>query len=259
MAAVPWDTIGIPPIPFLTYTLPNQLIGSNNGKTEPYYIVPNPYDRDNYNQFCIELAEKTTKQIPFTNRINKVIWRGILHSNSDPIRSVVLNMSSDPTNEYWLNAVNVQEHPDEYLNFDEVSKYKYQLDIGGESGTTWGSLRWKMCSGNLVFKVNTWSQDWWHNTIQPWEHYIPIKEDLSDLKSNYDWAEQHPDEVATIINRAVIICKRTVQPDYIRDNQSNILWNLPPAQSQDIIHEADAIINGYGDFYQPILDRNKEV
>ena len=33
--------------------------------------------------------------------------------------------------------------------------YKYLLDIGGNSGTTWTALAWKLASGALVFKAKT--------------------------------------------------------------------------------------------------------
>tara|TARA_B110001452_G_scaffold129121_1_gene107312 strand:- start:815 stop:1000 length:186 start_codon:yes stop_codon:yes gene_type:complete len=33
--------------------------------------------------------------------------------------------------------------------------HKYLLDIGGNSGTTWTALAWKLASGALVFKAKS--------------------------------------------------------------------------------------------------------
>ena len=32
----------------------------------------------------------------------------------------------------------------------------------------------------------------------PWEHYVPIKADLSDLREKFEWAESHPIEARQI-------------------------------------------------------------
>jgi Glycosyl transferase family 90 len=281
LSAVPWSNE--PPIPFLMYTLPDtissrsvcNLLSSiikskeddmdehvtcvDNGQDPTMYkILPNPYDRDRYNLYCLELAEQTTSKVPWDERNNTIVWRGILHGKSDPSRRKLLEMSLDQSNSHWLDAVNVHDHPDAYKNFNAISYYKYQIDIGGESGTTWGSLRWKMCSGNLVFKVDTWSYDWWHSTIQPWKHYIPVYSNLSNLHDLYLWAEEHPNEVQNILRRAVRTCKQTIDTETIRKFHETVIWDLPSATAKQV-EEVDAILNdNVGNFYQTILERGKQ-
>ena len=36
----------------------------------------------------------------------------------------------------------------------------------------------------------------------PWKHFIPVKEDLSDLSSKLDWAYSHEDECIKIAKNA---------------------------------------------------------
>lgn len=43
--------------------------------------------------------------------------------------------------------------------------YRYLLDIGGNSGTTWTALAWKLASGALVFKVKSVRR--FHIAVQP--------------------------------------------------------------------------------------------
>jgi hypothetical protein len=44
----------------------------------------------------------------------------------------------------------------------------------------------------LLFHHETPSVDWFHSELVPWQHYVPIRTDLSDLTSRYEWAEAHP-------------------------------------------------------------------
>jgi Glycosyl transferase family 90 len=254
LATVPWDYV--PPIPFLTYTIPTRW---NNKINTDFFLIPNPYDRDGYNRGCIEQAEKATLKTSLMERRNVLIWRGIPHGKSDPNRYKLFEMSKNDPAHTWLDAVNIEEEKSMYMTRTEMSQYRYQLDIGGESGTTWGSLRWKMCSGNLVFKVNSWSKDWWHETIRPMEHYIPVQEDLSDLRIQYDWAESHPDEVTKIVQQAIRTCMATATRDAVDIFQNGIIQKLPPASSESLIKEADAILyDKLGSYYTKVENRKLE-
>ena len=54
------------------------------------------------------------------------------------------------------------------VNQTGQAHYKYLMDIGGQSGTTWTSLNWKMAVGALVFKVDTGSINWWCVRCSRW-------------------------------------------------------------------------------------------
>jgi Glycosyl transferase family 90 len=89
-------------------------------------------------------------------------------------------------------------------------QYKYQIDLGGVSGTAWNGLRWKMCaSGGLVFRVETFAMDWWHDELRPWQHYVPVRSDLRDLRERYDWAETHPQLAYDIVRAGRDVCLRS--------------------------------------------------
>ncbi|KAJ7758516.1 glycosyl transferase family 90-domain-containing protein [Mycena maculata] len=73
---------------------------------------------------------------------------------------------------------------------EDVYHYKYLLDVDGNtfSGRFLSLLR----SGSLVFKE--YFNDW----IRPYEHYIPVKPDLSNLVEKIDWALAHEEEAHRI-------------------------------------------------------------
>ena len=59
----------------------------------------------------------------------------------------------------------------------------------------------------LLFHHQTPTKDYIHDIIKPWVHYIPIREDLMDLKERYDWAESHPEEARGTSERATALIK----------------------------------------------------
>jgi len=56
----------------------------------------------------------------------------------------------------------------------------------------------KLALPGLLFHHVTPTKDWFHDLLVPWEHYVPVNEDLSDLKAKYDWAQKHPREAKNI-------------------------------------------------------------
>ena len=86
----------------------------------------------------------------------------------------------------------------DYVNMTEQAKYKYHIDLGGGGGTTWTGTVEKLALPGLLFHHMTPTKDWFHDLLVPWEHYVPIKQDLSDLRAKFDWAESHPTEAKNI-------------------------------------------------------------
>ena len=59
----------------------------------------------------------------------------------------------------------------------------------------------------LLFHHQAPTKDYIHDIIKPWVHYIPVREDLMDLKERYDWAESHPEEARGMSERATALIK----------------------------------------------------
>jgi hypothetical protein len=79
--------------------------------------------------------------------------------------------------------------------------YKYILNIDGNA-STWDATAWKMNSGSVIFKVDgPWIQ-WFYSEYLPYVHYIPIKDDMSDLQEKYMWCEEHPEECEKIVENS---------------------------------------------------------
>ncbi|MBC6477192.1 MAG: hypothetical protein GDA56_04785 [Hormoscilla sp. GM7CHS1pb] len=84
---------------------------------------------------------------------------------------------------------------------DQV-KYKYLLDIDGHA-STWTGLFLRLLTGSTVLKVDSERKfrQWYHNRLIPWENFVPIKADLSDLESTVLFLKEH-DSLAHKIGEA---------------------------------------------------------
>jgi hypothetical protein len=86
----------------------------------------------------------------------------------------------------------------EYVSMVEQARYKYHIDLGGGGGTTWTGTIEKLAMPGLLFHHVTPTKDWFHDLLVPWEHYVPVAADISDLRRKYEWAENHPVEARQI-------------------------------------------------------------
>eukprot|EP00574_Skeletonema_japonicum_P000065 CAMPEP_0201739506 /NCGR_PEP_ID=MMETSP0593-20130828/45813_1 /ASSEMBLY_ACC=CAM_ASM_000672 /TAXON_ID=267983 /ORGANISM="Skeletonema japonicum, Strain CCMP2506" /LENGTH=565 /DNA_ID=CAMNT_0048233779 /DNA_START=104 /DNA_END=1801 /DNA_ORIENTATION=- len=96
----------------------------------------------------------------------------------------------------------------EGMSLETLARYKYHIDTGGGGGTTWSGTLEKLGLPGLLFHHETPMKDYLHEKIVKWVHYVPIKEDLSDLKEKFDWAESHPELAKQISDNATRLAKR---------------------------------------------------
>ena len=59
-------------------------------------------------------------------------------------------------------------------------KYKYLISVDGNT-CAWQRVPWIMLSGSVLLLVETDMEEWFYADIIPYFHYVPIKNDLSDL------------------------------------------------------------------------------
>lgn len=76
---------------------------------------------------------------------------------------------------------------------------KYAIDIDGWTNA-WSNLIVRMHFGCCVLKVASADgyRQWWYDRLVPWEHYVPVAADMSDVRERIDWVRSHDQQAAAI-------------------------------------------------------------
>lgn len=78
------------------------------------------------------------------------------------------------------------------------------LDVGS-------SFFWTMNSGSVGLVMQTPFDTFASAHFRPWVHYIPFREDLSDLQQNLDWAQANQDACREMVFAASQVCQMLAQ------------------------------------------------
>ena len=85
----------------------------------------------------------------------------------------------------------------EYMDNKDLAKFRYQIDLGGGN---FASTLEKLAMPGALFHHVTATKEYFFNRMKPYEHYIPVAPDLSDLWKKYVWAESESPERAQVIS-----------------------------------------------------------
>lgn len=91
-------------------------------------------------------------------------------------------------------------------------KYKYLIDVDGNT-CTFERCFWELLSNSLLFKQETPNIQWYYGALKPFEHYVPVKEDLSDLLEKLAWAKAHDAEAQQIAENATAFVKQNLNAE----------------------------------------------
>lgn len=72
----------------------------------------------------------------------------------------------------------------------DFGRYKFTIDIDGHANA-WGFLE-KLILGCCVLKVQSPYEQWFYERLKPWQHYVPVRADLSDLEQVIAWCRTNP-------------------------------------------------------------------
>lgn len=170
-------------------------------------LVPALFEFDTTQDSVYLLRRSQHLSEPWENRISKIYYRG---TDSPPEScSQFLPPSYNPQrglerlSEKYPNLIDASLKRN-VKRISDFARYRYLVDIGGTSCTTWSSLHWKLATGSLVFVVtlpgglSTW---WMRNELRPHEHYVPIEPDFADLLTKLEYFENHTGEATAIAAR----------------------------------------------------------
>lgn len=88
------------------------------------------------------------------------------------------------------------------LTLEQQSQYKYVIHIEGHSAAFRLSL--ELAMGSVILIVESKYKLWFSHLLKPYEHFIPVKSDLSDLQCQVEWCMQHDAECQQIAVNSLI-------------------------------------------------------
>lgn len=87
------------------------------------------------------------------------------------------------------------------VSIEEHMKYKYQIAVDG-NGTSYPRTHWQQFGSSVILKQDSDSIQWYYDCLKPYKHYIPFKNDCSDLIEKIIWCKNNDSEVRKIANNA---------------------------------------------------------
>lgn len=80
----------------------------------------------------------------------------------------------------------------EFIPAENWIAHKFALDIDGVSNA-WGNFFVRLLLGCCVLKVASprGYRQWYYDKLVPWQHYVPVQSDMSDLLEKIDWCRAH--------------------------------------------------------------------
>lgn len=152
------------------------------------------------------------KSTPWENKINDVIWRGSPTGIQESNKNKRILLCEKYIDKYNIGIISTWDRwPSYYLkektSIIDMLKYKYQISIEGNGYAT--DLKWKLASNSIVLMIppilETWAME---GLLKPYVHYIPLKDDYSDLAEILDWCKQNDDKCKEIVNNANVFMKQ---------------------------------------------------
>ncbi|KAL7554717.1 hypothetical protein ACHAWF_018240 [Thalassiosira exigua] len=171
-------------------------------KSEPIIL---PLNRKRHFHLAFKVPENDT---PWEKKVNKAVWRGKYANAHDT--DIQYALVSKHVNSALVDAkfsTHAKQAPPDmvgsYLDVKDQLAYKYIISIEGNDVSS--GLKWMLLSNSVVLTPQfTWESWAMEGTLKPFVHYIPVKDDMSNVEDMVDWAEGHPEEARLIAERSTL-------------------------------------------------------
>ncbi|MGV8951653.1 MAG: glycosyl transferase family 90 [Cypionkella sp.] len=194
--------------------------------------------------------------VPWSQKDNKIVWRGIPGGRSSPHSDVrregvrlfavfrqhthgeltteqalalistfprhrfVEYLANDPRADVgFIDRRGAKMHKQPLLSAygrpritrEAMQQSKYLAVVRGNDLAS--SFFWTMNSGSLGLVMDTPFDSFASCHFQPWVHYVPFREDMSDFEQIFAWCEAHQPECQAMTERAAEVCRYLARAD----------------------------------------------
>jgi len=194
-------------------------------------IIGNPYNgiliKYEYD-YHWKILENFRDPFNWENKINTVCWRGnhITALNKKYNRRYFVEKYSHKYNIGFTTKTSDDytiSNPSLFKNTmtqDEQLKFKYLICLEGNDVGT--SLKWQLSSNSVVLMAKPKIEGWlMEGILEPYVHYIPLKDDLTDLDDIIEWCRNNDDMCKNISANA-----RKHMEQFLDDENEMLLHKL---------------------------------
>lgn len=104
----------------------------------------------------------------------------------------------------------------------QADRFRYVLSVEGHAG--WAErLLALFASGMLLFNQDHPCTQWFEPQARPYEHFIPVRNDLADLIDRIEWADEHPSTAYAIVQNAFAFANRYLTKSGVLEYASLVL------------------------------------
>jgi hypothetical protein len=129
--------------------------------------------------------------------------------------------------EKYLQTIDIDKLPfdlSDEMTLEEQSEYKYIINIDGHVSAFRLSIELNM--GSVILLVDSEWDLWYKNMLIPYEHYIPIKSDLSDILEKIKWCRKNDKICKKISLNARKFYKKYLQKNGILDYMQKTIFDI---------------------------------
>lgn len=220
-------------------------------KKLPYIALLPDYSAYSFLQTLIPIIEQASLKYPWEKKERKAFWRGFASERPvipDPtlypfykirprlalcIQSFLFPNLVDagmvepvPSLEehapFWSHRMTQAELEKGYLPMAEQLSYAYLPCLDGIV-CSYPGYYYRLLSNSVTFHAESADELWFYRLLRPYEHYIPLKSDCSDIVEAVLWAQEHDDQCREIAERSRELVRNSLSEE---DNYLYVLYAL---------------------------------
>ena len=139
------------------------------------------------------ISNAAANDIDYSQKKNSIVWRGVTTGFAKR-NAIVTRYYNHPVFNIGFNKIIPKYAPKNPakgdLSIKEHLEYKFILSIEGNDVAS--GLKWQLSSNSVVIMAKPTCISWaMEDKLIPYFHYIPVKDDYSDLEDVFKWALAH--------------------------------------------------------------------
>ncbi|CAD0196021.1 unnamed protein product [Chrysodeixis includens] len=174
------------------------------------------------------LSVQSGAELAWNKRKPQAVWRG-RDSRAERLKLIDIARANPDlfnaslTNFFFFRDKEAQYGPKQpHISFFKFFDYKYQINIDGTVAAY--RMPYLLAGGGMVLKQDSPYYEHFYGFLTPWEHFIPVKRDLSDLVDRVKWARENDEKAQLIAKNALNFANKHLLPQHVICYHAVLFW-----------------------------------